>query len=462
MAPETSPPLASKLNPRNRAEADSSRPVSTPLEPLLGESAPIAGRSPWECLWELREETSARPAFLWEAPDGEEIAGIGAVARIEASGRGRFETARLRIARALGGAEHRGTPPNGFPGAIAVGGFAFAEQEGHPRSPGFADAMFLIPERVFWKGRGGETIETRWSAPGADADTTTGESGTPADGSDRTAEEPTRAREWDREGWIAAVRATLARVQEGAFSKAVLARSIDVALAERLSPVEILRSIRAAYPTCYRFLISDGRGTAFLGASPERLVRLVGGEVSTEAVAGTLRREPGDDEESLARTLARSAKDRSEHEMVVRYLLETLRLDCVDLHAPDGPGVMRLPHLLHLRTPVRGRVRGNGNVIDLVERLHPTPAVAGMEPKQALAWIRSVEPGGRGWYAGPVGWVNARGEGDFAVGIRSLAVRGRRARLFAGSGIVLGSDPDLEWEETEVKMKGILDAVARG
>jgi isochorismate synthase EntC len=163
----------------------------------------------------------------------------------------------------------------------------------------------------------------------------------------------------------------------------------------------------------------------------------------------------------LARALDTRAKDRSEQGVVVRHLLETLGAVCGTLEAPETPEVMRLPHLLHLRTRVRGLAREGANVLDLVSRLHPTPAVAGWPRAEALEWIRRVESGDRGWYSGAVGWVNAAGEGDFAVGIRAVGIRARCARVFAGAGVVEGSDPELEWNETELKMKGILDAIAR-
>jgi isochorismate synthase len=305
---------------------------------------------------------------------------------------------------------------------------------------------------MFWRSPGAETIETRWSVSDA---------GPVIGAGDTAPARPDAAPGMSREDWVGAVRATLERVREGAMSKAVLARSVDLELGRQPDPIAILEALRAAYPGCYRFLVADGEGAVFLGASPERLVRLVAGEILTEAVAGTIRRGAGGDDESLARSLAQSTKDRNEHETVLRHLLETLRPDCAEIHAPAEPGVMLLPHLLHLRTSVRGRARGNPNVIEILSRLHPTPAVAGMEREEALAWIRSRERMSRGWYAGPVGWVNSRGEGDFAVGIRSVAIRGSRARVFAGAGIVPGSDPDREWEETEIKMRGILDAVRR-
>ena len=386
---------------------------------------------------------------------------MGALFRIEASGTSpadagedshpdRFQEIRLRLKRTLDAASHRGPAPPGFPGAIAIGGFSFAEQGAQPGWPGFPDASFFVPEVVFWKGVSGETVETRW-ARGDDSE------GIPSP----TREESASASPWDRAAWIEAVRLTLKRIRDGGCSKAVLARSVEVRMDRRIDAIEIMESLRTAYPTCYRFLIADGNGNAFLGASPERLVRLVDGEIASEAVAGTQRCEPGDDESALARLLTASSKDRSEHAIVLHHLLETLRPLCDSLHAPEKPEVMKLLHLLHLRTPVRGRARDGAHILDLVSRLHPTPAIAGWPRREALAWIDQVEPCGRGWYAGPIGWLNGTGEGDFAVGIRSLALRGGRARIFAGAGIVEGSDPELEWKETELKMKGILDAVAR-
>jgi isochorismate synthase len=236
---------------------------------------------------------------------------------------------------------------------------------------------------------------------------------------------------------------------------------VVVPLDRGVDGIAILASLRDAYPTCYRFLIEDGRGNAFLGASPERLVRLAQSEILTDAVAGTQRCEPGDDAAALAQALLRRSKDRSEHTIVLQHLFGILDPICETLGAPETPDVMKLPHLLHLRTAVRGRARPGAHVLDLVSRLHPTPAVAGWPRPEAMDWIREVEGGERGWYAGPIGWVNAAGEGDFAVGIRSVAIRGRSARLFAGAGIVEGSDPELEWSETELKMKGVLDAIAR-
>jgi menaquinone-specific isochorismate synthase len=326
-----------------------------------------------------------------------------------------------------------------------MGGFSFADEPGPGGWPGFPGLSFVTPERILEGGDAG-TGERRCTTP------------TPLVDRPHTADALPPAKDWTRGEWIEAVRKTLEQIRDGAFDKVVLARSRTIQLEERQDALAIYAALREAYPTCHRFLIDDGRGNAFLGASPERLIRLSMWQVITEAVAGTLRFGAGDNLEVSARQLLESAKDRAEHELVVRHLLEALAPVC-KVRSLD-PEVMRLPHLLHIRTDIRGLAM-NAHVLDLVSRIHPTPAVGGSPRAEAMDWIRRLEPESRGWYAGGVGWVDADGDGEFAVGIRSIAIRGNQARVFAGAGIVEGSDPEQEWNETELKMQGMLDAIAR-
>ncbi len=427
----------------------------------------MGAASPWECVQRARADAGGVSCFFWEEPGRESIAALGEVHRVEASGPERFAVVRGRIAAVLRGAAHRGAFLAGAPGPAAVGGFAFADEEARNRWSVFPAASFVIPERIWWKAAGGETVETVWWR----RDPRTSDDPPVSDLGRGLAPSPNPTRRdagaaggsavWNRSGWTRAVRATLDCIGTGSLAKAVLARSEEISSGEPFDPFRILASLGASHPSCYRFLVSDGRGSSFVGASPERLVRLRNGLVASEAVAGTARRDDREAEAALAAGLLTSGKDRSEHEMVLRHLLENLKPYCAELDAPVEPEVMRLRHLLHLRTPVHGRAREGTHVLDLVAALHPTPAVAGTPRDRAIEWIRSLEPCDRGWYAGPIGWVNARGEGDFAVGIRSLAVCGSRARLHAGAGIVAGSDPDLEWMETKLKMRPIFDALAR-
>jgi len=414
-------------------------PVLNKPEALFGETVPVPGKSPWDCLMEMREEIAGRPVVVWESPEGAAFTGIGAACRIEASGPDRFEEVRARLDSIF----------DANPGCcpVALGGFSFQDQRAGRGWPGFPDALFLVPERLFSNADGLGTRETRLRA----ADTTSA-SVPPIPDLETTA--------WDRPEWMDAVRSTLDRIREGSFSKAVLARSITIPLGRTQGAIEILASLRELYPTCYRFLIEDGRGRAFVGASPERLVSLGSQKFHTEAVAGTQRCEGEDELDAMERTLLERVKDQREHEVVLRHILEALTPIALGELSIAPAEVMRLPHLLHIRTRVSGGARRR-NVLDYVSALHPTPAVAGWPQAEALDWIRRLEPESRGWYAGCVGWVDRSREGDFAVGIRSIAIRGDKARVFAGAGIVEGSDPEMEWNETEIKMRGILDAIAR-
>jgi len=401
-------------------------------------------RSPWELLSRAAPSTS-QPWFLWEAPGAEAIAALGAAARVSASGPGRFREVRAGLARAFREIR-RDRPSEERP--LALGGFSFVPHEAGAAPEGLPDAFFFIPERLWVRRPGEPTLESRWIPHGDSSPPLHGETPRPHGSVNE-----------DRASWTRAVSETLRRIRSGTFSKAVLARSIEIDLAHA-DLLRIAASLRASYPACYRFLLCDGRGHVFLGASPERLVRLSRREILTEAVAGTIRCEPQDEEGTRAELLERSAKDRAEQRIVLDHVTATLAPLASTVEAPDEPEVMRLRHLLHLRTRVRAVAAERTAILDLVERLHPTPAVAGWPPRESLAWIRSIEPRDRGWYAGPIGWLDAEGDGDFAVGIRSACVEHGRARIFAGAGIVEGSDPDLEWTETELKMKGMLDALA--
>jgi isochorismate synthase len=405
--------------------------VSDRSEPLLWEAGPTTSRAPWETLLTIRDEIRGKPLAVWEGTRDWTRIGIGAVRRVEASGPDRFQSARDQLDSVR---------------ALAMGGFSFADGPGRGGWPGFPGLSFVVPERVIQGIPTSGTFERRCTSPAPVVDRP------------HAGEPLPPAKSWTQGEWIEAVRRTLEQIRAGAFDKVVLARSRTIQLEATQDPLAIYASLREAYPTCRRFLIDDGSGHAFLGASPEELIRLDMGLVTTEAVAGTLRFGAGDNLEVSTRQLLESAKDRAEHDLVVRHLIEALAPVCKI--GRFDPEIIHLPHLLHIRTGLRGLAM-NAHVLDLVSRIHPTPAVGGSPRAEALDWIRALEPESRGWYAGGVGWVDADGDGEFAVGIRSIAIRGNQARVFAGAGIVEGSDPEQEWNETELKMQGMLDAIAR-
>ena len=196
---------------------------------------------------------------------------------------------------------------------------------------------------------------------------------------------------------------------------------------------------------------------SFIGATPERLVTSTDGRIETEAVAGSMAR--GLDVEKDHAALLSSDKDRREHDWVVRAIVEALSKWASDVQASATPGVRSLRHLHHLVTPISAKLADRVHVLRIVRALHPTPAVSGWPIASASRAIRSLEGRDRGWYASPIGWFDARGRGSFVVGIRSALLSEQRATVFAGAGIVRGSDPRAEWDETCVKETSMLRAL---
>ncbi len=241
--------------------------------------------------------------------------------------------------------------------------------------------------------------------------------------------------------------AAVAATETGALDKVVVADRQIVSCDRAPDPAQILGRLVDESPTAAIFAIDD-TNCCFLGASPERLVRREGLQVTSEALAGSIRLAPDLD----ADRLLVSAKDRSEHAFVVRAIRAALDPVCSSVTSPSAPVLRTLRRVAHLSTPVEARLRTNLHVLDLVQRLHPTPAVAGSPTAAALAWIRNHEPHARGWYASPVGWVDARGDGDFCVALRSGVLSGMQATFFAGAGIVRGSTPDTEAQEIDLKL----------
>lgn len=256
---------------------------------------------------------------------------------------------------------------------------------------------------------------------------------------------PARVLAADRAAWAAMVDAALREIGRGVLGKVVLARRIEVegAFDER----RVLKVLEARYPGCRSFLLRDG-DAAFVGASPETLVRVNGRALVTEALAGT-----GKDEALLS-----SAKDLREHAWVVEAIVEALRPLCAAIEVEDAPGLKRLANVTHLCTPITATLRDGVEAIAAARALHPTPAVGGTPRGAAIAFQRAHEGFDRGWYAGAIG---ARGADalELCVGIRSARVTPTRATVFAGAGIVAGSTADAEWDETEKKAGALLGAL---
>ncbi len=249
----------------------------------------------------------------------------------------------------------------------------------------------------------------------------------------------------------------VARINQGHLEKVVLARDL-VAKADAAIDVRWpLRRLVATYPMCWTFHV-DG----MFGSTPEMLVRRERGLVTSRVLAGTIRR-TGDDEHdlALAGALARSSKDLEEHEYAVRSVAEALEPHCSGMNVPDAPFVLHLPNVMHLATDVAGVVHDAETVssLQLAEALHPSAAVGGTPTTAAVQLIAEIEGMDRGRYAGPVGWMDASGDGEWGIALRSAVLEGDTVRLFAGCGIVADSDPEAELAEAQAKFVPVRDAL---
>lgn len=255
------------------------------------------------------------------------------------------------------------------------------------------------------------------------------------------------------------VTAALKLIQQGRFSKIVLADALEVISPLPLNLVSSLSNLRSRYPNCYIFSASTGKTATFIGATPERLVKIQHDRLLTEALAGSVPRGKTRSEDArLAATLLNGQKEKHEHQVVVDSIAQHLKnLNLTPQFSP--PRLLQLPNIQHLQTPIRATIHSDLHLLDVVSELHPTPAVAGAPKSIACEHLRSFEAFERSWYAAPIGWMDYRGNGEFAVGIRSAILQGNRARLFAGAGIVSGSDPEKEFAEVQLKLKALLNAI---
>jgi menaquinone-specific isochorismate synthase len=409
------------------------------------------------------------PHFYAERPDiGSAIAGAETAAAFESTGPGRFEAVQRWIDAMLQDTIAVGDVSAPFGGPHFFTGFAFADEveAGEP----FAAARVFVPRWQVARAGAVTTAVANFLVP-PDADLNAlAERVWRAHrkfGGFRYRETPPTEPSGQaifqvREAgdYRAVVAKAVAMIEAGEFTKIVLARAQEFGSDQPLHPLRVLNGLRQRFPDCYAFSLANGRGQSFIGASPERLVRVSKGVLETEALAGSIRRGAGASEDAaLAGTLLRSEKDRREHQHVLAAI--TARLEHLGL-APEyaaEPGLRRLANVQHLHTPIRATLPENVRLLEVLAALHPTPAVGGAPLAAAVAAIRGLENFPRGLYAGAIGWSNARGGGEFFVGLRSALVDGGTARVYAGAGIVAGSTPEKEFAETELKFKAMLEAL---
>lgn len=256
------------------------------------------------------------------------------------------------------------------------------------------------------------------------------------------------------------VKSVLELIKSKYFSKIVLSHAIDVFSKTEFNLINSLDNLRLIYPGCYIFSTSNGKGQNFIGASPERLITIHNHHLVTDALAGSAPRgKTVSEDANLANGLLCSEKDLREHRAVIDFIIERLSNLGIKPHTSSQPHLLQLSNIQHLWTPIKAQVSAEIHLLNILAELHPTPAVAGVPRDIALEQIRRYETFDRSLYAAPLGWVDHQGNGEFAVGIRSAFIDGNRARLYAGAGIVSGSEPDKELAEIKLKLQALLNAL---
>jgi menaquinone-specific isochorismate synthase len=249
-------------------------------------------------------------------------------------------------------------------------------------------------------------------------------------------------------------------IEAGAYEKIVLARGVQLKADQPLQPLEVLNRLRERFSGCFTFSFGGGQGRSFIGATPERLLSIWNRRLVTEAIAGSAPRGSTAAEDArLARDLLDSAKDLHEHSCVRDSILRRLKAVGVSARAEPAPQVLALANVQHLRTSIEAQVRDDVHLLQILQELHPTPAVGGTPREAAVPRIADLEQMDRGLYSGVVGWFNHLNEGEMVVGIRSALIEGADACLYAGAGIVAGSTPEKEMRETELKLDALLEAM---
>jgi isochorismate synthase len=339
--------------------------------------------------------------------------------------------------------------------AIAIGGFAYRpDRDPGGAWSGFPALLFRVPALAVMRRRG-RTFVTA-STPDAESLLELTSTAVRAPGARALSITPLR----NPLAWTAAVQDVAARLRAGDAEKVVLAREVLARGDGVVSAGMVVRGLRAAYPSCFTYLIAGADGTAFAGASPELLVRRAGRHAVAQPMAGSVARGGSEaDDERLARQLTASAKDAAEHRLVSSFVVDALRPLATRVAARE-PEVVRFTNIQHLATIVEAELmEPSADLLTLAAALHPTPAVGGWPRAAADALIDELEGMERGWYAGAVGWMDGRGDGELAVALRCGLLWEDGARLYAGVGVMPDSDPARELEETELKFKALLTAL---
>jgi len=465
-----SEPLRERLTGRVRLAAAAARRSGHPV--LVSVTTPMpATLDPSAILLRARRPPDELVLLEQPARGGHAIGGLGRAAEVRLAGPGRFREAAARCAAVGRGAlvddpgEDQAAPHGAGP--VWLGGFSFAPDGGWaPEWSSLGPAGLVLPELGLAR-EAGEARLTLSALLGPDDDPDA-----VLERLERRAESlasasmplldpdpvdaPRVAGAAPPEHYEAAVARAVEHIAAGELSKVVLAREVRVHHRRAIEPGPVFGALREAFPECYCYLVSTPEA-AFLGASPELLVRREGARAQTVALAGTERRsaDPAVDAH-LGERLRASEKNREEHAIVARRIERTLEPVSLWVTAADEPALVRVQNVQHLATPIRAQLSEPTPVLEVAGLLHPTPAVGGEPADRAERLIPALEGLDRGWYAGPVGWTDLGGDGELCVALRCALLRGPVAHLYAGAGVVADSVPAEELAETEIKLAALL------
>ena len=405
--------------------------------------------------------SSARDWFYWRRPDeGSVLLGLGHAFSVEARGAGRFPSLGREWERLQEGWTHL-NQGSANPWARAFLGFAFdAGSDNRGDWSGFPNSVLVVPRLLLeWRnghcmltfthlrrqGERHEQVIAQWlSALKGAMDEERGESASAACRLHARKEMP------EPERWRQGVAEAVEAIGWGKMTKVVLAREVQLAFGQMVDHRRLLGRLGGDYPGCTLFAVRFD-GATLVGATPERLLSISQGVVTSDALAGTLEAKQAWNTEAMIR---------HEHRPVVDAILSALAPHCSGLEAGQSPASLRLQKLSHFYTRVQGRLKPGSDLFRLIEALHPTPAVGGLPRQVALDWIREREGIERGWYTGAVGWLGGAGDAELSVVLRCGLIQGKQARLYAGAGITEVSDPAAELGETRLKLAALLDRLS--
>ncbi|TGB02163.1 isochorismate synthase [Halobacillus salinus] len=395
------------------------------------------------------------------------LVGVGAVTRMTSTDQNRFTQLQAEWNSLIDGAITYDEFGQKGTGIVSMGGFSFDPEEKNERPwESFEESRLTVPAFLLtnhgyqsyltsnfmiypedhqkqiireWKDNWDELLDTQ----------------------DFQFQLPVRSgeKEIDPEEWKESVLQATVDIKRGVLEKVVLARELQVKFEQPVQLEAVLKALAETQTNSYIFSF-ESNGEHFIGATPERLAKLEQQQLISTCLAGTIPRGHTEEEDrKLGQELLYDPKNRQEHQFVVEMIKEAVEACSHDVQIPKAPVIYPLRNLQHLYTPVSATLDPGYTLLDVIERLHPTPALGGLPQKKSVEYIREYESLNRGWYAGPVGWMDDRNNGEFAVAIRSALLQGDKASLFAGCGVVEDSDPIAEYEETAVKLQPMLSVL---